>query len=512
MVAVLDNCVDGAGACVCDVLREPCAARTVHGSLQVLWGPRRGLPRLPSTEVAGPFHRRLVFASTGRARLVQPTSTRSSAFLPLASADPGGSDAVDSRRVAHTESSARAHASPKARRRARDGSMPSMDVCEKPGLSGSGMEVPPMVGKTNVEYWDNLARTHTYDEKIISSADADEDGVIYAALDAAATRARLGKEAMSGKHLGGKLRELVAVDVGCGPGKWLPALSARFDHVVGLDISSGLLGAARSVAAAKGLENVEVGAPVDLGRPCEGLPDGTRTPAAVAKDVCGPAISSVAPRSADVVVSVNSLISPDPLVRARVVQRAADMLRPSPASTLLLVVPSVDSFHVLRAAYFRAGGSKSWMGDNPDYSVQRPSEEASNIFRAGHVRTQFFTRESLCLMAEAAGLECGTVQSVPLLRRSTRFLDFLAGVTATPHLLMMDAHPRASVRSAQSAAPGREPQVLTHSEADPRPAASAIRVGAGRRAAAKRAGGDAPAVDGHSADAPAPNAEKMCFI
>jgi SAM-dependent methyltransferase len=60
------------------------------------------------------------------------------------------------------------------------------------------------------------------------------------------------------------------LDLGCGPGRLLPALAARFERVVGVDVSPEMLSQARSAVAGDARITLRL---VD-GRSLEGLPDG----------------------------------------------------------------------------------------------------------------------------------------------------------------------------------------------------------------------------------------------
>eukprot|EP00928_Gymnodinium_smaydae_P070214 TRINITY_DN5410_c1_g1_i2.p1 TRINITY_DN5410_c1_g1~~TRINITY_DN5410_c1_g1_i2.p1 ORF type:complete len:544 (-),score=79.23 TRINITY_DN5410_c1_g1_i2:163-1794(-) len=332
-----------------------------------------------------------------------------------------------------------------------------------------GMDVPGTPGRTRVEYWDNLSKGDLYKVNIFHSVENDFEGVIFRALDKAAARAKHAQDSA----LQASLREpddaantvgmrnsnsqgnsAVAVDAGCGTGDWLPELSRRFSKVVGFDISSGLLRKAQSRVESGKITNVMLGPAVDLGAPCA-EPADAGPPTKQASPTCGPLPPLVGESGADVVFSANSLISPDPVTRSRMLRRMAAMLRPSPNSTLVLVVPSAASARHVREEYHRLNGARSPFRYIPDYALSDPAEEESGIFRAHFVRTQFYDKERICGEVEAAGLKCEDVRAVPY-KWDLAFTDptvpsqaFQSLRPPLPHLLVVTAHPRA-VRSIPS--------------------------------------------------------------
>ncbi|CAK0815127.1 unnamed protein product, partial [Prorocentrum cordatum] len=77
-----------------------------------------------------------------------------------------------------------------------------------------------------VEYWDAQARD--YDGNIFSTIDEDVTGIITETLDRHA-------------HARGTGPFSRCIDLGCGAGKYLAALSARFGTVVAYDLSPKLV-------------------------------------------------------------------------------------------------------------------------------------------------------------------------------------------------------------------------------------------------------------------------------
>jgi len=101
-----------------------------------------------------------------------------------------------------------------------------------------------------VEYWNAQARN--YDDNIFSTIDEDTTGIILQIIERCA-------------GLAGETGALEAdgpfsrcVDLGCGAGKYLPALSSRFRTVAGYDLSPKLVGLARKEVERRGLQNVTV--------------------------------------------------------------------------------------------------------------------------------------------------------------------------------------------------------------------------------------------------------------
>ncbi|CAE7418848.1 unnamed protein product [Symbiodinium natans] len=257
------------------------------------------------------------------------------------------------------------------------------------------------------DYWQK--RAATYDQDIFRSSDEDHEGLIHGEIDAAAQRAEHGRRLGKGHDEGTAASKLVAVDAGCGPGLWLDALSKRFGRVVGLDQSPNLLDKAKEdkeeLLHSKHAK-VELHPAVDLGQPCarEYAPDG--------QELCGPSVPGTA-HSADLVASFNVLLSPNKQARENILRREVEMLRPAPGSTLLLLVPSAESYRSVRKLYRKLGGVESGLGRYVDYLDDHPDEEADNVFRV-FALTKHYTKKEACSMVEAAGLECDKVLSFPM--------------------------------------------------------------------------------------------------
>jgi len=332
----------------------------------------------------------------------------------------------------------------------------------KPSQSSSLVSLPderPDAG--SYDYWQQ--RAQTYDEDIYKSSEEDQ-GLIRGEIEAAAQRASAGRGlqssvcdapgrgecAAAGGHeevpegfIPGQ--NLLAIDAGCGPGLWLRGLSSRFSHVIGLDQSQNLLEKARqnqSELLHEKKNQVELRPAVDLGKSCvkEHGPHG--------EEFCGPEVLGTR-QKADLVASFNVLISPNKEARENILHREADMLRPAPSSTLLLLVPSAESFRSVRDLYQQQGGPESGLGRYDDYTTKHTSEEADNVFRV-FARTKHYTKKEACDMVEKAGLSCAKVISYPLRWRyvfpfaSEQALDELEkGHQPQAHEWIVVAHPKA---------------------------------------------------------------------
>ncbi|CAK9100160.1 unnamed protein product [Durusdinium trenchii] len=276
------------------------------------------------------------------------------------------------------------------------------------------------------------SQTNGLHAQMLDSNTSNPQGIIRDEIDAAAKRAQAGQNwqngvctpghgecAAKGRHeevpegfIPGD--NLLAIDAGCGPGLWLRGLSRRFSHVIALDQSQNLLEKAdHGKEANEGGDQsrlVEIRPAVDLGQPCSK----TETDGKV---FCGPEVPGTREK-ADLVASFNVLISPNKEARENILRREAEMLRPAlwrqvPSSTLLLLVPSAESFRAVRALYQQQGGAESGLGQYVDYLSEHPEEEAHNVFRV-YARTKHYTEKEACDMVERVGLSCAKVISHPM--------------------------------------------------------------------------------------------------
>ncbi|CAE7872964.1 lvr [Symbiodinium microadriaticum] len=133
----------------------------------------------------------------------------------------------------------------------------------------------------------------------------------------------------------------------------------------------------------------------------------------LAEELCGPSVPGTT-HSADLVASFNVLLSPNKKARENILRREVEMLRPEPGSTLLLLVPSAESYRAVRKLYRKLGGVESGLGKYADYLYDHPDEEADNVFRV-FALTKHYSKKEACSMVEAAGLECDKVLSTSIL-------------------------------------------------------------------------------------------------
>eukprot|EP00966_Prymnesium_polylepis_P228644 5291321-Prymnesium_polylepis.2 len=220
-------------------------------------------------------------------------------------------------------------------------------------------------GVTSVEYWDDAARC--WDE-IHDTLVTDEKGVIEAALEA---------------HL---QQTDVAIDFGCGGGRYLAALSRRCASVVGIDISRRLLEIARRVVEKELLTNVRLRC-ADLGN--------------------ADTFAKLALPTADVVVCANVLISPDPITRQNMIAAIAATLRPG--GRLCLIVPAVGSALSIREQHPRWVAERRRRGLRPKPKLEVPeahsvADEKNGVFCRGGVRTKHFRMGELKAQLKEAGL------------------------------------------------------------------------------------------------------------
>ena len=180
------------------------------------------------------------------------------------------------------------------------------------------------------DVWDSVASS--YDASVLDNLQGDLFGVLTARLTEVCDGVRAARRE-EGQQQGTAEGEVVAVDFGCGAGKWLGALASRCDLVVGIDISAELLQLASAACSTAVLLQRDLG---------------ERWPLVVGAGGAGAAMrveGGVWPR-ADVAVCANVIMSPDPLTRRIQLENLSASLRPGGA--LLLVVPAADSIQVVR--------------------------------------------------------------------------------------------------------------------------------------------------------------------
>ena len=212
-------------------------------------------------------------------------------------------------------------------------------------------------------YWDQLAES--YDEQIFSSFEADRTGILSRCLD----------------HFADPRK--TAMDLGCGVGKYLPALAKRFEKVVGVDLSPRLLEVAAEATGP--LNNVQlVCADATEAKRIEGL-------------------------RVDVIVCANVLIMTDDLQRQAILESARKSL--VRGGHLILVVPSMESALLTQRRlieWHRRDGEK-----DPEAAAEIegivPSKKTCQELLRGHVRienvpTKHHLAEELDLALRQAGL------------------------------------------------------------------------------------------------------------
>lgn len=234
-----------------------------------------------------------------------------------------------------------------------------------------------------MEYWDSAARN--YDDNIFSTIDEDATGIITRVIDWCSRAAVQGPPSR-------------CVDLGCGAGKYLPALSKRFPFVFGYDLSPQLVALARTEAKRLGLQNVEVKVR-DLSQIW--YRDG--------EEVGGRAEMG----SYDFAVMANVLIAPGPSsLHYLMLQNGFRSL--SPGGRLLAIIPSLESalyvnMRCEEAEYegpYAVGTRRSDDGE----SLRLPSRAEGadlvhGILRRSGVRTKHFLEPEFRLLASKVGFE-----------------------------------------------------------------------------------------------------------
>lgn len=223
----------------------------------------------------------------------------------------------------------------------------------------------------DVAYWDQLAPT--YSDEVLSSFHADRTGAIRRCLD----------------DLGGPRKTVL--DLGCGVGKYLRALSRRFGRVIGVDQSEELLEIARRDHGRR--KNVELRC-VDAsdGRPVRGV-------------------------RANVVVCANVLIMADAERRDAILRTAR--LSMAASGRLVLVVPSLESAllaHRRLAEWYEREGAA-----DPETEAEQdavgPSKRTCRELLRGLVRidgvpTKHHLAEELVLTLRHRGLKVRQLERV----------------------------------------------------------------------------------------------------
>jgi SAM-dependent methyltransferase len=206
----------------------------------------------------------------------------------------------------------------------------------------------------DVHYWNNFA--HEYDDMVTDAFTYGRSNMIPAAIEGFAA---------SG---------LEVADFGCGPGKLLPWLAAKFQKVYGYDFSDKLLGFAQK--RCEGLANVEI-RNVDLSQPVDGIP------------------------MVDVAISLNAALMPDTDLRLNFLRSMASRIKAG--GHLVLDVPSVESilYDAFRETeWLRREGNPTRRAEKlvDVSSLTRPRMLAQGVLTRGGEPTKHYLREELIVL------------------------------------------------------------------------------------------------------------------
>ncbi len=219
------------------------------------------------------------------------------------------------------------------------------------------------------KYWDRVARD--YDGEIFDSLASDRNGVMLSRLD----------EFSNARG--------TAFDVGCGVGKYIPALARRFGIVHAADLSAECV--RRAKAAYGHLKNVSI-AKGDLSRKMVSTGKGEKA------------------RKADFILCANVLIMPSDKMRAGILKRLSGMLKPG--GGLLLLVPSLESSLYAHARRIE------WLRRSPGLRVPAATTlppgrgVLRGLLSIDGVPTKHWLREELVAMLAAAGFRSVAVDKV----------------------------------------------------------------------------------------------------
>jgi SAM-dependent methyltransferase len=230
----------------------------------------------------------------------------------------------------------------------------------------------------DIAYWESVA--DRYDAEIFSVLACDREGAVLACIDTVASP------------------EHTAADLGCGVGKWLPHLAARFQRVLAVDVSE------------KCLEHAKVAA-----GECD-------TVAYMTADLAAPGRRF---GKFDFVLCVNVAITPDAEIRWALLSNVARCVRSG--GHALFVVPSVESAlyakHRLVEQRIRAGEEeeRAWLRA-ADKRFRSVLELQRGVVEIEKVRTKHYLREELITTLGALHL---TVQRVGKVEYpwETEFID-----------------------------------------------------------------------------------------
>ncbi len=220
----------------------------------------------------------------------------------------------------------------------------------------------------DVTFWESIA--DDYDAEIFSVLASDREGAVLSCIDALASP------------------EHTAADLGCGVGKWLPHLAARFRSVLAVDGSEKCLDYAR---AAVGEDSRITYACADLVQPGRRL------------------------GKFDFVLCVNVALTPEAEARRALLSNVARCLRPG--GHALFVVPSLESAlyvkHRLVEQRLRAGAEEkqAWLAPS-DKHFTSLLDLQRGVVAIEKVRTKHYLREELITTLESLRLTVPRVAKV----------------------------------------------------------------------------------------------------
>jgi 2-polyprenyl-3-methyl-5-hydroxy-6-metoxy-1,4-benzoquinol methylase len=221
------------------------------------------------------------------------------------------------------------------------------------------------------KYWDRVARD--YDGEIFDSLASDKGGVMLRHLD---------RFAAPGPRGG------TAFDVGCGVGKYAPALSKRFKAVHAADLSAECI--RRAKAKHGDLKNVTF----------------------YKGDLSKSSVAGGKPGQADFILCTNVLIMPSESMRAGILKRLAGMLKPG--GGLLLLVPSLESSlyaHARRVEWMKRA-PKTRVTPSTTLTGPGGKDVLKGLLGIDGVPTKHWLREELQVALRAAGFVVEAVDKV----------------------------------------------------------------------------------------------------
>ena len=239
-------------------------------------------------------------------------------------------------------------------------------------------------GGTNCAYWERVAAD--YDCEIMDTLSEDKGKVLRKRLRDCCRKLR--------KTKGG----ILALDAGCGAGKWLPFLGSLVDDLLAIDCSQKLVERAKRVYGSPG----RVTATGRPRAPCRfGVVDLT-------KDEPGDV------ERHDLVISANVLIAPDRGVCEAIL--AATLRRVANGGYLVLLVPSHESARAVANVYMRHRlPQKKKLGRSDrhrDFTPLNAPEVEAQVWKRWGVRTQTYSLGALRGLLNVEGYDVERIQRV----------------------------------------------------------------------------------------------------